>query len=107
MPYASIWIHQSFKIFLKDLHSEHVTDGAVEIIFPSKEGILELPVCGAMQVPLFRHFVGFGSLEELPEFYPMMREWVDYMHRVDARNGETVFQISVFRLATDIRTVHR
>lgn len=82
-----------YRKFLKDLHSEQQrADGAIPNYIPSKGDFGTASVWGdaGTFIPalLYRDF---GSLEELREFYPMMREWVDYMHRVDIRNGETGF----------------
>ena len=70
LPHPTIWIPGLYRKFLKDLHSEQQrADGRFPIIFRLK-GILELPVCRAMQYlyPALL-YQDFGSLEEL-QFYP-------------------------------------
>lgn len=79
-----------YRKFLKDLRSEQLrADGAVPNYIPS---LGELG--GATSVwgdvgtflpdVLYRTF---GNLGEMAAYYPMMRDWVEYMYRVDEEKG--------------------
>lgn len=79
-----------YRKFLRDLRSEQLrADGAIPNYIPS---LGELG--GATSVwgdvgtflpdQLYRTF---GNLGEMAEYYPMMRDWVEYMYRVDEEKG--------------------
>lgn len=79
-----------YRKFLRDLRGEQKrADGAIPNYFPS---LGELGGAASVWgdvgtfVPdvLYRTY---GSTAEMEAYYPMMRDWVEYMHRIDAEKG--------------------
>ncbi len=79
-----------YRKFLRDLRSEQLrANGAIPNYIPS---LGELGGAASVwgDVGTFLPDVlyrTFGNLGEMEEYYPMMRDWVEYMYRVDEEKG--------------------
>lgn len=79
-----------FHKFLRDLRSEQLRcDGGVPNYIPNLEsfgGACSVwgDVATFMPANIYEKF---GNLKEMEAYYPLMRDWVDYMTRVDEKNG--------------------
>ena len=76
--------------FLKDLRSDQMrNNGGVAIYLPNAFGGLSAgvwsDVATFMPKMLFDYY---GSKELLAKFYPLMKDWVDYVHRLDQARGQ-------------------
>lgn len=80
-----------FHKFLVDLRSEQVRlDGAIPHYIPNLDHMREASNVWAdiacfLPETLYQFF---GDLDRAAEYYPLMRDWVDYLDRKDAERGE-------------------
>lgn len=79
-----------FHKYLRDLRSEQKRcDGGVPNYIPNLEtfgGACSVWGDAAVLIPV-SIYEKFGNLTEMEAYYPMMRDWVDYMTREDEKNG--------------------
>lgn len=79
-----------YRKFFNDLRSEQLrAGGAVPNYIPSLGelgGAASVWGDVAAFVPA-QLYTSFGNLAEMEGYYPMMRDWVEYMHSVDERTG--------------------
>ncbi len=76
--------------FLRDLRTEQVrADGAVPNFFPTFGEAGGSSIWGDVATFVPDTLKGmYGEREQLEAFYPLMRDWVEYMHRRDVRDGD-------------------
>lgn len=76
--------------FMRDLRTEQLRhDGAMPNFFPSFDEFGGSSIWGDVGtfVPNAMYQI-FGSIRQMELYYPMMRDWVEYMHRRDIKDGD-------------------
>ncbi len=89
-----------YRKFLRDLRSEQLRmDGAVPNYIPSmgaQGGTASVWGDAAAFLPEVLYRV-YGDLTDMREYYPLMRDWAEYMYRVDEEKGGKRFFLNGFQ----------
>ena len=79
-----------YRKYLRDLRSEQLrAQGAVPNYIPSigdHAGAASVWGDAAVFIPE-QLYTAYGNIEEMEGYYPLMRDWVDYLYRADEENG--------------------